>query len=219
MPVKLLIFDLDGTLVDTRQDITSAINYALEPYGFKKVDVDETTKLIGEGVSRLFEKLIGNNDSDIIEDVKNRFLDYYSEHIADYSTIYPNVIETLEKLIDYKKAIISNKREELTKKLLKKINIIEYFDIIVGSDTTPEKKPSPLPILYACSNLNVQPKEAIIIGDSNYDIEAGKKAGVFKTIGVTYGYRDLIYLKDADYIISSFDMILPILDTFSGILI
>ncbi len=214
MQVKLLIFDLDGTLVDTSRDITNALNYSIKPYGMRELTVEDTIKLIGEGISSLIKKLLGENKIQIYDEVKQRFLDHYSEHLTDYSKVYPQVRETLEALGNYKKAIISNKMENLSEKLLDELDLRRYFNMIAGSDTAPERKPSPVPVRYVCSKLGVEPQESIMIGDSNFDIEAGKMAGA-KTIAVTYGYRDIKYLTGADFIIDRFNELLPILDITS----
>lgn len=144
MPVKLIIFDLDGTLVDTVQDITDALSYALQPHGIKPLEVMETVELVGEGVTRLVEKVLPADKSHLRDNVMDKFLEYYSDHLTDYSREYP--------------------------------------------------------VLYVISRLGVSPQESIIVGDSNFDIEAGKKAGI-KTVGVTYGYRTREFLEDADYLI------------------
>jgi len=99
---------------------------------------------------------------------------------------------------------ISNKREYLSVKLLNKLNLLDFFNMVVGSDTASEKKPSAIPILHVIEKIGAGPQESIIVGDSNYDIEAGKKAGI-KTIAVTYGYREKEYLMSADYIIDRFN--------------
>ncbi|MDP2755800.1 MAG: HAD-IA family hydrolase [Nitrospirota bacterium] len=214
MQIKLIIFDLDGTLVDTSGDITNALNYALKPYGLRDLTVEDTIKMVGEGITRLIEKLLENERIQMRDTVIKRFLDYYSEHLVDFSTLYPHVRETLEKLNDYKKAVISNKREYLSTRLLDKLDLLKYFDLVVGSDTTSERKPSAIPVIYVFTKLGVNPNESIIVGDSNYDIEAGKKAGL-KTVAVTYGYRERQYLIDADYIIDSMKDLLTLLDTNS----
>jgi phosphoglycolate phosphatase len=210
MPIKLIIFDLDGTLVDTSRDITNALNYALKPYGLKDLTVEDTIKMVGEGITRLIEKILGDGKSKIEDEVIKRFLEYYSEHLVDYSSIYPHVRETLEKLDSYKKAVISNKREYLSTKLLEKLDLLKYFDLIIGSDTVAERKPSPVPVIYVFTRLGVTPYESMIVGDSNYDIEAGRKAGV-KTVAVTYGYRERQYLMNADYMIDSMVDLLSLL--------
>lgn len=211
MPVKLIIFDLDGTIIDSSGDITDSINYAIEPYGAAPLTVRETISLVGEGISRLMEKVIEKEGMDADRDyLIKRFLEYYSGHLVDKTTVYPGVKEALEKLNGYKKALISNKRESLSSEILKTLELSKYFDLVVGSDTTPEKKPSPVPVQYTLSKFDVSPEEAVIVGDSNYDIEAGRAAGI-KTIAVTYGYRTLDMLRAADFIIDRMDELTDVL--------
>ncbi len=214
MTIKLILFDLDGTLVDTVTDIRNALNYALNPYGKKNLSVEQTKKMIGEGINRLIEKSLGKEGIQWRDVAITRFLDYYSKHLIDNSTVYPCVRETLEKLSGYKKAIISNKKEDLSRDLLEKLDLLKHFELIIGSDTASERKPSAVPVIYALAKFNIGPHEAVIVGDSNYDIEAGEKAGV-KTIAVTYGYRERRYLLDADHIINSFNDLFPVLDIIS----
>ena len=211
MTVKLIMFDLDGTLVDTAQDITNALNFAIKPYGIKSLTVEGTIKLIGEGVSRLVEKILFTGKTHLMNDVMSRFIEYYSEHLIENSKEYPHVKETLENLTTVKKAVISNKREDLSKRLLEELGLSEYFDLIIGSDTAGERKPSAVPVLYVINKLGVSIEESIIVGDSNYDIEAGKKAGV-KTVAVTYGYRPRESLTEADYIIDDIRELVPLLN-------
>ncbi|VAX33949.1 Phosphoglycolate phosphatase [hydrothermal vent metagenome] len=198
--IRLIIFDLDGTLVDSSRDITNALNYALKPYGFKAMTVEETVKLVGEGISRLIEKVIGTERMEIKNDVLRRFLEFYSDHLTEYTRPYPDVTDTLDKLSTYGKAVISNKREELSRRLLEELGMASCFNHILGSDSTPEKKPSPLPVLTVLKREGLTPAQALMVGDSNLDIEAGRKAGVI-TVGAGYGYRPLEALKGADFLI------------------
>jgi phosphoglycolate phosphatase len=228
MSTELVIFDLDGTLIDSSVDITNALNYALEPYTVQPLTVNDTIKMIGEGITRLIEKVVGSGGNGVLlravaevpqnperlqhirTDVKNRFLGYYSEHILDHTRAYPGVRETLEALGTYKKAVISNKMESLSRKILDGLGLSKYFAVVVGSDTTPEKKPSPLPILKVLSDLQVHPDKAVIVGDSNYDIDAGKAAGIM-TIAVTYGYRPREVIAHADHLIDRMTDLVPLL--------
>lgn len=208
--LKLLIFDLDGTLTDTAQDIADAINYALKPFGQKIYSVEETKAMVGSGISKLLESLIPVTDHASKEMVTNRFLEYYSEHLFDNTKAYPHVKETLSQLTPYKKAVVSNKREGFSKSILDRLGLLNFMDIVFGSDSVPEKKPSPVPIFNLLEKFGVSQKETVIIGDSNYDIAAGKAAGI-RTIAVTYGFRKRETLEDADFIIDSFDELLDIL--------
>jgi len=209
--LKLLIFDLDGTLADTSKDITDAVNYAVKPFGVKPLSVSEVKARVGSGLTKLIESLIPEErDFSAKEEAVKRFLEYYSIHLLDYTKPYPQAKETLSKLGAYKKAVISNKREVLSKKVLEGLGLLEFFDIVLGSDSVSERKPSPVPIFELLKRFGVSKDEAVIIGDSNYDIGAGKAAGI-KTIAVTYGYRDREVLKGADFIIDNFGEILRIL--------
>ncbi|MEF9476028.1 MAG: HAD-IA family hydrolase [Candidatus Mariimomonas ferrooxydans] len=219
--IKLLIFDLDGTLSDTSIDIKNAINYALEPFGVSPLSVENIKSMVGSGITKLVESLVQpdniNNNRNPEETVRARleqalarFLEHYSEHLLDNTTAYPGVRETLLKLGNYKKVVVSNKLQDLSKKVLEGLDISEFFEAILGSDSFPEKKPSPLPILEVLRRLNMQREHAVIIGDSNFDVEAGKRAGI-KTIAVTYGYRNRGALKDADFMIDSFEELLRVL--------
>lgn len=217
--LKLLIFDLDGTLVDTGRDIADALNYALEPFGVKKYSVEETKKMVGTGISQLLKSLTPSgpvslknvSEVDSPGDISlKRFLEFYSVHLLNNTNAYPHVKETLAKLGDYNKAVLSNKRTAFSKEILDKLGLSCYFDTTWGSDSVREKKPSPAPILDLMKKFNTSAAETVIIGDSNFDIEAGKAAGI-KVIAVTYGFRSLEFLKGADIIVDSFDELLKVI--------
>src|SRR4030066_2501423 len=159
MPLKLIMFDLDGTLVNTAQDITNALNFAIKPYDMKILTVEDTIQLIGEGISRLAEKILSVETMHLKREIMNRFLEYYSEHLIEHSKETQHVKETLENLTTIKKAVISNKREDLSKRLLEELGLSEYFDLIIGSDTAGERKPSAVPVLYIISRLGLSPEE------------------------------------------------------------
>lgn len=208
--LKLLIFDLDGTLADTGRDITDALNYALSPYGVRTYSIEETKAMVGSGISKLLASLVPVKDEATKKLVTDRFINYYTEHVVDYTDVYPHVKETLAQLNGYKKAVVSNKREALSKEVLRGTGILQHFDVVWGSDSVRAMKPSPIPLLDLMDRFQVLPKETVIVGDSNYDVEAGKAAGI-KTIAVTYGFRSRDVLKDADFIIDRFDHVLNVL--------
>lgn len=210
--MKLLIFDLDGTLADTSQDITDALNHALSPLGMKDYSVEETKSMVGSGISSLLASLVpsGHNSPAAKDQVIQRFLNFYSEHLLDNTVAYPQVKETLAQLNGYKKVVLSNKRTAYSKEILEKLLISEYFDAVCGSDSVREKKPSPVPILDLINKYNVSKENTVIIGDSNFDVEAGRAAGI-KVIGATYGFRARKFLEGSDYIIDRFDELLKII--------
>lgn len=205
--IKLIIFDLDGTLADSAADIAVALNYSLAPFGLEKISVERTVGLIGEGTTRLIEKVTGGR-KEIMEEVLKRFLEYYSEHLCVFTKAYPGVRAVLLKLSGYRKAVISNKREQLSKRLLERLGLLSYFDLVLGSDSVEERKPSPKPVFRALDFFSARAGEAVIVGDSAYDIEAAKAAGV-KSIAVTYGYGDGLSLDKADLKIGSIEELLP----------
>ncbi len=215
MSIKLIIFDLDGTLIDSSIDIANAINYAVGPYGVPPLTVQEVISLVGEGISSLMGKLIVKGGIGAETDsLVQRFLIHYSAHLTDNTIEYPGVRDLLAQLGAYRKAVISNKRESLSVKILERLGLSEYMDVIVGSDTVKERKPSPLPVCHVLSELGIAPDEAVIVGDSNYDIEAGKSAGI-RTVAVTYGYRPVALLQDADFIINSMPELTDVLRRLS----
>lgn len=198
MAIRLLIFDLDGTLIDSAQDITMALNHAMGP-DVEPVTTEQTKAMIGEGAMKLLAKLLEQRrvttDRPVL--MKN-FLDYYSSHLDIYTEPYPEVKETLEKLGSYKKAVVSNKLHKLSVKTLEAFGLLRHFDFVAGGDTSPERKPSPRAILPVLDRFEVKPEETILIGDSIYDVEAGRAAGV-KTVAVTYGYGGAGFARNADY--------------------
>jgi len=204
MPMlKLIMFDLDGTLVDSIVDLTNALNYAIEPCALDKLTVARTKDLVGEGITKLIENLLEPDRSDLHALVLDRFMAYYSDHLVDFTVPYPDVVETLKELSPFKKAVISNKRESLSIAVLRELGLLQYFDLVLGSDSVSEKKPSPKPLLKVMEILSCRPSDAVIVGDSNFDIEAGRAAGIL-TCAVTYGYRDAQFLKDADIHVDRF---------------
>jgi phosphoglycolate phosphatase len=216
MAIKLIMFDLDGTLINSIEDITNALNYAFEPYGVNNLTTAEVSRLVGEGPSKLIEDVLRerNLHSDV-EALVTRFLDYYTSHHADETVLYPGTREMLETLKGLKMAIITNKTEELSLKILDKFGISHYFDMVVAVDTIAERKPSPIPVLHVLSAINVAPEDAIIVGDSAIDIQTGK-ASFVRTVAVTHGYGRDNFQKKADFIISSFSELVNIVKDENG---
>lgn len=198
--MALIIFDLDGTIVDSIGDITLSLNYALKPFGFKQFSDKEVRQMVGGGISKLIESVLGDKNQSFNAEALSRFLEYYWDNISVKSIIFPGVKETLAKLSGFRKVILSNKREAFSKKLLNQIDLDHYFELIYGSDSVPKKKPAPDAVNKVLSELSIKQSDAIIVGDSEIDVMAGKNAGI-KTVGVTYGYRDKETLLDADFIL------------------
>ena len=212
MALKLIIFDLDGTLVDSRVDIMHAVNYAISPYSMEPASLAETMTLVGEGATRLIGKLLEKRKVNLdISLLIARFESYYSTHPVSHTTFYPGVPETLRSLHNYRKAVISNKFRSIALKVLEELQLSQYFDEVAGVDTFPERKPSPVPILRILDLFEARPEEAIVVGDSIYDIQAGRASGT-KTVAVTYGYGSPGFSDSADFVITDFPQLIDVVN-------
>jgi phosphoglycolate phosphatase len=210
MNTTLIIFDLDGTLIDSSVDISNALNYAIEPFGLGAVSVAETITLVGEGLTKLVSKLLEKRGKDAeLSILINRFLEYYSAHFADHTRPYPGTEKVLEALAECKKVIISNKLESLSLQVLEALDLKKHFDYVAGGDTTLEKKPSPEPVLSVLSRFAAPPEKVLFLGDSIYDMEAGRSAGV-RTVAALYGYGAPGFSKHADYKINSIEELIDL---------
>ncbi len=209
----LIIFDLDGTLIDSLGDITVALNWAFRPLGIKEYTPTEVSGMVGEGTLRLVEKALEKrNATGDKKGLMENLLTYYAVHPIDHTLPYPGVPETLEKLSRYRKAIVSNKAESITRKILDALGWAGHFDMVVGADTIVERKPAPGPILHVLLTLAMQQEEAVMVGDSDIDIEAARAASI-RTVATTYGYGKRGYHEKADFHIDRFPQLIEILAT------
>ncbi len=187
--IKLLIFDLDGTLVNSLADLTDSVNYALTKINYPRINQEQTAKFVGSGLKKLLQLAVGNTDEVVYEKTRSFFMEYYNINYVNKTTYYKGVPEVLSHFSDKQKAVYSNKLHEFTVKTIQKLQLDKHFIHILGAK--PElfqPKPNPKGIHIILNELNILPTQTIMIGDSTHDIEAGKAAGVY-TCGVTYGYR------------------------------
>ena len=216
MSMKLIIFDLDGTLADSLPDLADATNFMLAQCNRGKLDPEQVRKLIGQGARRLVERALEGAGEEEVEEGLKVFLAYNDRHIADRTRLYPGVPETLQRLsaTGCQLAVVSNKNEALCRKLLRLFRIDHYFAAVLGADSLPFRKPSPEPLLKLLRDFSVTPGEAVMVGDSINDIAAGKGAAV-ATVGCAFGYGDPDELRDADYLVDEFGWLpeLPLFKT------
>jgi phosphoglycolate phosphatase len=199
MTVAAALFDLDGTLVDSLEDLTDAVNAMLAGFGKRPLGSPDVRCLVGKGSRNLVQRALGTEAPEYIERGLGLFMEFNSAHIADKSRLYPGVRAALDTLAEnnIRMAIISNKNESLSRLILKSLGIDHFFEAICGGDTFPEMKPSPLPLLRVADCFGVAPGEAVMVGDSINDIQAGRRAGI-TTIGCIWGYGGPDDLLDAD---------------------
>jgi phosphoglycolate phosphatase len=205
MPTKLIIFDLDGTLIDSLADLTDATNWMLVRFNRPELAPEQVRMLVGQGARNLVERAMPGATEDEVEMGLKFFLDYNEDHIADKTRLYSGVTATLDWLRGGGRelAVISNKNVALCRKILALLEIDAYFTEVLGADSLPFRKPSPEPVLKLLRDFGVSAQAAAMVGDSINDIAAGRGAGVM-TIGCTYGYGDISELAEADCRIGSF---------------
>ncbi|MFZ3073351.1 MAG: phosphoglycolate phosphatase [Thermodesulfobacteriota bacterium] len=194
----LIIFDLDGTLVDSSGDIAHAANKTLREMGFPSMTVSEIKANVGWGVRSLLEKVMPNEPVERIDEARRIFLNYYSENLVDETRFYPGVEDTVRHFHASGKrlAIATNKQLALTERILDELEFKSYFSMLVGGDSVLNKKPHPEPLLFIMKSLGAESEETVFVGDSAIDCESGASAGVF-TIGAAYGFRGKEELEKA----------------------
>jgi len=196
--IELVIFDLDGTLIDSAKDLAVCLDLALQEEGLRRHTMDDLMSRINIGSKNLLKELV-NDDPHAERRVLDYYIKHYSEKMFDNTVLYPDVLELLELLKTKKVALLSNKREAPCKTILKYFKIDHHFKIVLGGDSLPQRKPRPEPIFHICKELNVKPENTLMIGDSPVDLEAGKLAGV-KTIGILGGLtsEEMMRKSEAD---------------------
>lgn len=204
--IKAAIFDLDGTLLNTLEDVVNACNYALKKCNFKTHSIEEYKVFVGDGRSKLIERIVpdeykGNDE------VKNKVLrlfdEYYSGHMLDMTKPYEGICEMLKSLKEkgVKLAVVSNKPDEFVGGIVKKY-FGDTFEIVHGQRTNYPVKPDPTTVYEVIEYFGIKLNESIYVGDSNVDIYTAKNAKV-KSIGVAWGFRGEEELREAgaDYIV------------------
>ncbi|WP_448587879.1 HAD family hydrolase [Thermocrinis sp.] len=185
--IELVIFDLDGTLIDSAEDIAIHVSKVLKELKGRTVSFEEVKKNIGDGARSL---LLNFFDPEELEQALERFLFYYRAEPVLNTRPYEGIMETLEKLRKRKVllAVATNKPHDITLDVLKALGMMEFFHEVVGADLLPEKKPSPMPLLEIARRLGVETTRALMVGDSHVDIEAGRRANM-QTAYASWGYK------------------------------
>jgi phosphoglycolate phosphatase len=185
VPVKLLIFDLDGTLIESKWDIADAVNLTLRDLGLPERPQEEIFGFVGDGVKRLLRLAVGEMDELRYAGALRVFRAHYLEHCLDRTRFYPGVEPVLTHFARKPKAVATNKALEYTKVILKGLGD-HHFDYIVGGDNGFGLKPEPGMLLHILNELGVDKEQAVLIGDSTNDINGGHNAGI-RVCAVGYG--------------------------------
>ncbi len=210
MSYKCLLFDLDGTLVDSRADLANSVNLMLAELGLAVLPSVRVLNFVGEGARLLVERSLtasaeASPQPDEVDDALKIFQSHYREHLLDQTRVYPEVTETLARLDYLSKAIVTNKPHEFSVALLEGLGMLSQFQIVLGGDSLSERKPSPMMLLAAASACGVRPSECLMVGDTKFDVIAGRAAGM-KTCGYIPGFRGRTELAEAgaDFLIERF---------------
>jgi phosphoglycolate phosphatase len=196
--VDCIVFDLDGTLIDSKTDIANSVNHTLHELGISPLPHDLIFDHVGHGVIHLIdESLKVSRSTNHLEEALAIFRAHYYDHLMDTTVLFPQVFETVDYFYPAKRmAVASNKPQRYVEKLLKELKVDRYFTSVYGGDRLPEKKPDPAVIFEILKETGAVPGRAIIVGDSWIDITTGKNAGIY-TCGVSYGFRALREILDA----------------------
>jgi len=194
-PIKLVIFDLDGTLIDSRLDLVHSVNAALRHIGRPELPEDVIASYVGDGAPILIQRALGGEtvDESLLHKGLEFFLSYYREHKLDHTTVYPGISEALTAIqrsqngAPRKMAVLSNKPVNPSRAIVESLGMGRYFSQIYGGNSFPTKKPEPEGALKLVSEAGVRPEQAAIVGDSHVDIRTGRNAGLW-TVAVTYGF-------------------------------
>jgi phosphoglycolate phosphatase len=212
--LKGVLFDLDGTLIDSKRDIAAAANSARVHFGMGALPLETVVGYVGRGIENLNRKTLGTDDPRRLAEGLEVLKAHYREHCVDHTVLYPGTRELLDNLkgCGLKLGLVSNKPHEFTLITLEKLGLAPYFTVAMGADVVARKKPDPEPLLAALRKMGVSPREAIMIGDSPVDVEAARAAGMRVGL-VSHGFvpREEMSASNPDWLVDSLDEFIEIL--------
>ena len=207
--LKLLVFDLDGTLVDSQVDLANAINYMLRHYHRPELPVDVVAGYIGDGASMLVRRSLGDpRDENFVSQAYETFVTYYREHVLDNTYAYPGVVDAIHAIREtangrLQMAVLSNKPVRPSERILQGLGMDSFFTRIYGGNSFETKKPDPLGAITLLRETRTEPAQAVMIGDSQNDVLTARNAGMW-SVGVTYGFSpDTLKAHPPDVLIDS----------------
>ncbi len=192
--VKLLIFDLDGTLIDSKQDIANSVNLTFRDIGLPEKPHETIYGYVGNGVRQLILDAIASDDAQEVDHALQIFEAHYLSHLLDETRLFPGIEAVLHHYGGKKKALVTNKPEHYTTKIVQGLQVDKHFDVVLAASPAVRLKPHPEMILMTLETLGIRPEDAVMIGDSLNDIHAARSAGI-RACGVGYGFGDAKTLK------------------------
>ena len=190
--IKLVIFDLDGTLIDSRLDLIHSVNAMLRNFGRPELPGEVVASYVGDGAPMLVRRALGDpDDEDFFRRGLEFFLAYYREHKLDYTQVYPGIPEALKQIRSNgarrKMAVLSNKPVNPSRAIVDALGLADFFVKVYGGNSFDTKKPDPFGVKTLLQETGTAPANAMIVGDSSIDVLTGRNAGI-TTCGVTYGF-------------------------------
>jgi phosphoglycolate phosphatase len=192
---KMVLFDLDGTLIDSVPDLLVAVNQLMDELGMPHRAEANVRNWVGNGIERLVERALtddvhGVSDAALFEQAMPIFKRFYASSNGKHSCVFPGVFEGIAyvKSLGLRVGCVTNKAAAFTLPLLKDMGLLDQFETVIAGDTLPMKKPDPAPLIYAAGWFHIHPSEALMIGDSISDVKAARAAG-FSIICMSYGYN------------------------------
>jgi phosphoglycolate phosphatase len=176
-PIDLMVFDFDGTLVESGEDIASSVNLTLRGLGLQPLERETILRFVGDGVSKLIERSLGAKHRHLFERALSTFKDFYGEHLLDSTGLYPGVREVLEHFREKRKVILTNKNYVFTMKIAEALGLEEHFDDIIAGDSTPYVKPDPRLIRPLMDRFRAVADHTAVIGDGPQDVLLARNAG------------------------------------------
>lgn len=207
MNYQAVIFDLDGTLINSLEDIADSVNYALIQNGFPIHTCLEVNTFVGRGIRNLIKSSLPEQSrtDEVIDKCLADFINHYREHCLDKTVLYDGISDMLDRLTSkgLKLAILSNKSQELTALIASKLFSKWNFEIVLGASETTKRKPNPAGALSIAENLRISPQSIVFVGDSKFDIETAISANML-AVGVSWGFRkkEELILAQANFIIN-----------------
>ena len=215
MKYDLIIFDMDGTILNTLEDLKNSLNYVLQQAGYQTRTLEEVRTFVGNGIRKTIERALPSDiEEEKVDELFSLFMDYYAIHNTDNTKPYNGVIELLKELkhLGYKTTVVSNKQDSAVKSLCKKF-FTGLFDVEIGEKENIAKKPEPDEVNEVLKILNIDRTKSIYIGDSEVDIQTAQNSKM-KSIIVDWGFRDrkFLYEHGAEVIVSNPSEILDIIN-------